>query len=138
MLHLAIVLLQWLPRIFVWLIAPVVLIAISLAVIPRMRPRAALGFMIAAAASATFLSIETAVLAYVCCDQARLIFSLLLDLRPGVTAEFVVSLFANLGAPLMGLVPMLVAAICTGLAALVLRDKRSAGHQVLQTGTSAA
>lgn len=138
MLHLAIVLLQWLPRIFVWLIAPVVLIAISLAVIPRMRPRAALGFMIAAAASATFLSIETAALAYVCCDQARLIFSLLLDLRPGVTAEFVVSLFANLGAPLMGLVPMLVAAICTGLAALVLRDKRSAGHQVLQTGTSAA
>lgn len=138
MLHLAIVLLQWLPRIFVWLIAPVVLIAVSLAVIPRMRPRAALGFMIAAAASATFLSIETAALAYVCCDQARLIFSLLLDLRPGVTAEFVVSLFANLGAPLMGLVPMLVAAICTGLAALVLRDKRSAGHQVLQTGTSAA
>ena len=138
MLQLAVVLLQWLPRLFIWLIAPMVLIAISLALIPRMRPRAALGFMIAAAASATFLSLETAALAYVCCDQARLIFSLLLDLRPGVTAGFVVSLFANLGEPLIGLIPMLVVAICTGLAALILRDRRSAGHDLLQTGASAA
>lgn len=138
MLQLAVVLLQWLPRIFVWLMAPVVIIAVSLALIPRTRPGAALGFMVAAALSAAFLSIETAALAYVCCDQARLIFSLLLDLRPGVTAGFVVSLFANLGAPLLGLVPMFVAAVCTGLSALVLRDKPNTRHDVLQTGTGAA
>ena len=138
MLQFALALLQLLPRFFVWLVAPVVLIAIVLTFVPRTRPRAALGFIVAAAISASFLSLETAALALICCDQARLIFSLLLDLRPGVTAGFVASLLGNLGTPLVGLLPMLVAAICTSLCALALRRKPAPGRNVLQEQPSTA
>lgn len=132
MLQFALTLLQLLPRFFVWLVAPVVLVAIVLTFIPRARSRAALGFIIAAAISASFLSLETGALALICCDQARLIFSLLLDLRPGVTAGFAASLLGSLGGPFMGLLPMLVAAISTSLCALALRRKLPAKRSVLQ------
>lgn len=138
MLQIAVTLLQWLPRIFLWLIVPAVAIAIVLTFTRRTRERAALAFIIAAAISASFLSLETAALAWVCADQARLIFSLLLDMRPGVTAGFITSMLGTLGAPLSGLLPMLVAGLCTGLSALALRGKRKATEPVVVTESGTA
>jgi len=141
MLQFALALLEWLPRIFIWILAPVALAALSLVVMPRTRSRAALAFMIAATVSASFLSIETAALVYVCCDQAGVILSILLDFRPGVTAGFLTALLTTIGAPLLGLIPMIVAAACSGLAALALRGNVVTSDPARfgdQTGTQGA
>ena len=66
---------------------------------------------------------ETAALVYVCCDQARVIFSILLDFRPGVTANFLAALLGSLSAPLLRLVPMLAGGATTGAIAFVLRSR---------------
>jgi hypothetical protein len=124
MLQLAVALLQWLPRIFVWLVVPIASLSILLVPARKSRPHAALGFMIAAAISATFLAIETAAFGYICCDQARMLFSILLDFRPGVTLGFALALLGGIARPLVGAAPMVLGAIVTGTAAFLLRRRR--------------
>jgi hypothetical protein len=121
MLQLAVALLQWLPRVFVWLVVPIACLSILLLPARKSRPHAALGFMIAAAISATFLAIETAAFGYICCDQARILFSILLDFRPGVTLGFALALLSSIAKPLVGVAPMVLGAIGTGTAAFLLR-----------------
>ncbi|HEX3431523.1 MAG TPA: hypothetical protein VHT03_11610 [Rhizomicrobium sp.] len=128
MLQFAVTLLQWLPRIFVWLVVPTACLSIVLVPARKLRPHAALGLMIAAAISATFLALETAAFGYICCDQARMLFSVLLDFRPGVTIGFAVALLGSIATPLAGILPMLFAAVATGLGAFLLR--RGSGLQI--------
>ncbi|HEY2446708.1 MAG TPA: hypothetical protein VGI20_13315 [Rhizomicrobium sp.] len=125
MLQLAIELLEWLPRIFGWILPPIVLTLLILPIWRRTRARMALASMIVAAIAGIFLSLETAALAYVCCDQVRVIFSILLDFRPGVTGNFLAALFSGLRAPLLRLVPMLVVGAITGITAFALRARSS-------------
>lgn len=121
MLEFAAASIVWLPRLFDWVLAPMIMMLLALALWRKTRSRAALGLVIAAAVSATFLSLETAALVYVCCDQARVIFSILLDFRPGVTANFLFALLGSIGTPLLRLIPMLVAGVAAGSIAVVLR-----------------
>src|SRR5690348_11518786 len=114
MLQFAVTLLQWLPRIFVWLVVPIACLSIVLATARKSRSHAALGFMIAAAISATLLAVETAAFGYICCDQARMLFSVLLDFRPGVTIGFALALLGGIVKPLAGVLPMLIGAAATG------------------------
>ena len=142
MLQLAVTLLQWLPRIFLWLVLPIALLSILLVPARKSRPHAALGFMIAAAISATFLAVETAAFGYICCDQARMLFSLLLDFRPGVTLGFALALLGGIAKPLAGIFPMLIGAAITGTAAYLLRRNRVGAVQpdamaAVQKGSSA-
>jgi hypothetical protein len=123
MLELAAALIVWLPRLFDWILAPMIMILLVLALCQKSRSRAALGFVIAAAVSAAFLSLETAALVYVCCAQARVILSILLDFRPGVTANFLFAVLGSIGAPLLRLIPMLVAGVISGTIAFVLRSR---------------
>jgi len=127
MLQFAVTLLQWLPSIFVWLVVPIALISILLVPARGSRPHAALGFMIAASISAIFLAIETAAFGYICCDQARMLFSILLDFRPGVTIGFALALLGSIAKPLVGIVPMLIGAAATGTGAFLLRRSGRAG-----------
>ena len=137
MLQLAVTLLQWLPRIFVWLVLPIA--GLSLLLVPprRSRAHAALGFMIAAAISAVFLAIETAALTYICCDQARMLFSILLDFRPGVTLGFALALFGGIAKPLLDVLPMLVGAGATGTLAYLLRRRSVKGGSPQSRGVTA-
>jgi hypothetical protein len=127
MLQFAVTLLQWLPKIFVWLVVPIALISILLVPARWSRPHAALGFMIAASISAIFLAIETAALGYICCDQARMLFSILLDFRPGITIGFALALLGSIAKPLVGILPMLIGAAATGTGAFLLRRGSRAG-----------
>jgi hypothetical protein len=129
MLQFAVALLQWLPRIFVWLVVPIACLSLLLALARRSRPRAALGFMIAASISAIFLAVETAALGYIFCDQARMLFSILLDFRPGVTIGFALALLGGIAKPLVGVLPMLIGAAATGTGAFLLRRGSRAGAQ---------
>jgi hypothetical protein len=124
MLQFAVALLQWLPRIFLWLVVPMAFLSILLVPARKSRPHAALGFMIAAAISATFLAIETAAFGIICCDQARMLFSILLDFRPGVTLGFALALLGGIAKPLIGVTPMVLGALVTGTAAFLLRRQR--------------
>ena len=121
MLQFAVTLLQWLPRIFLWLVVPIACLSILLVPARRLRPHAALGFMVAASISAIFLAVETAAFGYICCDQARMLFSILLDFRPGVTIGFALALLGSIAKPLVGVLPMLIGAAATGTGAFVLR-----------------
>ena len=121
MLQFAVTLLQWLPRLFVWLVAPMACFSTAMALSQKSRLYAALGFMVAASVSAIFLAMETAALAYICCDQARMLFSILLDFRPGVTIGFALALLGSVVKPLVGVLPMLVGAAATGTGAFLLR-----------------
>lgn len=121
MLQFAVTLLQWLPRIFVWLVLPIACLSILLVPARRSRPHAALGFMVAASISAIFLAVETAAFGYICCDQARMLFSILLDFRPGVTIGFALALLGSIAKPLVGVLPMLIGAAATGIGAFLLR-----------------
>ena len=127
MLQFAVTLLQWLPKAFVWLVVPIACFSILLALARRLRPHAALGFMIAASISAIFLAIETAAVAYICCDQARMLFSILLDFRPGVTIGFALALLGSAVRPLAGTLPMLIGAAGTGTGAFLLRRGSGTG-----------
>jgi len=121
MLQFAVALLQWLPRIFLWLVVPIACFSILLVPARRSRPHAALGFMVAASISAIFLAVETAAFGYICCDQARMLFSILLDFRPGVTIGFALALLGSIAKPLVGVLPMLIGAAATATGAFVLR-----------------
>jgi len=127
MLQIAVTLLQWLPRVFVWLVVPIAVFSIALALAKRSRPHAALGFMIAASLSAIFLAIETAAIGYICCDQARMLFSILLDFRPGVTIGFALALLGSVIKPLAGTLPMLIGAGGAGTGAFLLRRGNGPG-----------
>lgn len=132
MLQFAVTLLQWLPRIFVWLVVPIACFSIILALAHKSRPHAALGFIIAASLSAIFLAVETAAIGYICCDQARMLFSILLDFRPGVTIGFALALLGSVVKPLAGTVPMLIGAGGAGTGAFLLR--RGNGTQTSTAG----
>jgi len=121
MLQFAVALLQWLPRVFVWLVVPIACLSILLVPARKSRPHAALGFMIAASISAIFLALATAAFGYICCDQARMLFSILLDFRPGVTIGFALALLGSIVKPLVGVLPMLIGAAATGSGAFLLR-----------------
>lgn len=127
MLQFAVTLLQWLPRVFVWLVVPIACFSVVLALTRRSRPHAALGFMIAASISAIFLAVETAAFGYICCDQARMLFSILLDFRPGVTVGFALALLGSVLKPLAGILPMLMGAAATGTGAFLLRRGSRSG-----------
>ena len=121
MLQFALTLLQWLPRVFLWLVIPIAAVSLLLVMVRRWRPHAALGFMIAASISAIFLGVETAAFGYICADQARMLFSILLDFRPGVTIGFALALLGSVIKPLAGILPMLIGAAATGTGAFLLR-----------------
>lgn len=129
MLQFAVNLLHWLPRFFVWLVVPIACVSMLLAPMRRLRPRAALGLMIAASISAIFLALETAALGYICCDQARMLLTVLLDFRPGVTMGFALALTGTIVKPLIGVFPMLIGAVVTGTGAFLLR--RGSGANAL-------
>lgn len=120
MLQFAAALLHWLPRIFVWLVVPIACVSLLLAPLHRSRPHAALGFTIAAAVSAVLVAIETAAFGYICCDQARTLFSILLDCGPRIAISFVIALLGSIANPFFGVVPMLVGALVAGAAAFLL------------------
>ena len=136
MLQIAVTLLQWLPRLFVWLVVPIAVFSILLVPARRLRPHAALGFMIAASISAIFLAVETAALGYICCDQARMLLSILLDFRPGVTIGFALALLGSIVKPLVGILPMLIGAAATGGGAFLLRRGKRTG--MIEAGDFAA
>ena len=121
MLQFAAALLQWLPRIFLWLVVPIACVSIFLVPARKSRPHAALGLMIAAAISAVFLAVETAAFGYICCDQARMLFAILFDFRPGVTLGFALALLGGIAKPLVGVLPMVIGAVATGTGAFLLR-----------------
>jgi hypothetical protein len=124
MLQFAVAVLQWLPRIFLWLVVPIACMSILLVPARKTRPHAALGFMIAAAISATLLAIETAAFGYICCDQARMLFSVLFDFRLGVTLGFALALLGGIAKPMIGVAPMVLGAAVTGTAAFLLRRQK--------------
>jgi hypothetical protein len=137
MLQFAVALLQWLPKIFIWLILPLACLSLSLAPARRSRPHAALGFMIAAAISTIFLALETAAFGYLCCYQARMLISILLDCGPGVTIAIALALLGSIARPLLGVVPMLVGGAATGAGAFLLRRQGETRRPTRQDNVAA-
>jgi len=127
MLQFAVTLLQWLPRIYIWMIIPVTCLSILLVPARKLRPHAALGFIAALAISGVLLALEMVAFGYICCDQARMLFSILLDFRPGVTVGFALALFGSMAKPLAGMLPMVVGAAATGIGTFVLRRRNRTG-----------
>lgn len=115
--------LEWIPTGFDWLIVPVALVLLGLAISGRTRPLAATGFLTAAAVSAALLSLILAASVFHIVGYGRAIADLLLNFGPGVTRDYVLTLFRQNGPKLLALVPMIVTAILSGVAAIYLRRR---------------
>jgi hypothetical protein len=115
--------LEWIPIGFDWLIAPVALVLLVLSFSARMRPIAATGFLSAAAISAALLSLILAASVFHLVGYGRAVADLLLNFGPGVTRDYVFSLFRQNGPRLLALVPMIITAGLSGVAAIYLRRR---------------
>jgi hypothetical protein len=119
--------LAWIPVGFDWLIMPVALILVVLAFRARTRPLAATGFLTAAAVSAALLSLILAASVFHLVGYGRAVADLLLNFGPVVTREYVFTLFRQNGPRLLALVPMIVTAVLSGVAAIYLRRRERSG-----------
>ncbi|HEY1962227.1 MAG TPA: hypothetical protein VGG69_07410 [Rhizomicrobium sp.] len=115
--------LDWIPTAFDWLIVPVALILLVLSLIARTRPIAAAGFLTAAAVSAAFLSLILAASVFHIVGYGRAVADLLLNFGPAVTRDYVFALFRQNGPRLLAVVPMIVTALLSGVAAIYLRRR---------------
>jgi hypothetical protein len=115
--------LEWIPAGFDWLIVPVALVLLALAFSARTRPLAATGFLTAAALSAALLSLILAASVFHLVGYGRAVIDLLFNFGPGVTRDYVSMLFHQNGPRLLALVPMIVTAILSGVAAIYLRRR---------------
>ena len=115
--------LEWIPTGFDWLILPVALVLLGLAMSSRTRPLAATGFLTAAAVSAALLSLILAASVFHIVGYGRAIADLLLNFGPAVTRDYVLTLFRQNGPRLLAVVPMIVTAILSGIAAIYLRRR---------------
>ena len=115
--------LERVPAGFDWLIVPVAVILLALSFSGRTRPLAATGFLTAAAVSAALLSLILAASVFHVVGYGRAVADLLLNFGPGVTRDYVFTLFRQNGPKLLALVPMIVTAILSGVAAIYLRRR---------------
>lgn len=124
MLKLVFVAFQWLPVVFDWIIAPVGLALLALALFPRTRRMAATGFLAAAAASTALLSLLLAASIFHLLGYGRAIADLLLNFGPAVTSNYLGTLMRENAPRLLALAPMVVTAILSSTAAIYLRRTR--------------
>jgi len=113
--------LEWIPTGFNWALAPVVLALLVLAFNGRTRSLAATGFLVAAAVSACLLSLLLAASVFHLLGYARALANLLLNFGPSVTRDYVSTLISANGARLLTLVPMVLTALLSSVAAVYLR-----------------
>src|SRR6185295_2797237 len=116
--------LEWVPVGFDWAILPVALILIGLAVSARTRPLAATGFLVAAAFSAALLSLLLAASVFHLLGYGRAVVDLLFNFGHGVTKDYIATLFRDNSPRLLALVPMIVTATLSSIAAIYLRRTR--------------
>jgi hypothetical protein len=124
MLNVLFAALEWLPVGFDWAILPVAIILIGLAISGRTRPLAATGFLVAAAFSAALLSLLLATSVFHLLGYGRAVIDLLFNFGPGVTRDYVASLMRDNSSRLLALVPMIVTAGLSSIAAIYLRRTR--------------
>jgi hypothetical protein len=115
--------LDWIPAGFDWLIVPIALVLLMLSFSTRTRQLAATGFLTAAAVSAALLSLILAASVFHIVGYGRAVADLLLNFGPAVTRDYLLQLFRQNGPRLMALVPMIVTAILSGMAAIYLRRR---------------
>ena len=116
--------LEWLPVGFDWAIVPVAVILVVLALNARTRPLAATGFLVAAAFSAALLSLVLATSIFHLMGYGRAVADLLFNFGPAVTRDYVSGLLHENGPRLLALVPMIVTAVLSSIAAIYLRRAR--------------
>jgi hypothetical protein len=115
--------LEWIPIGFDWLIVPVGLVLLALSFSAGTRPLAATGFLTAAAVSAAFLSLILAASVFHIVGYGRAVADLLFNFGPGVTRDYLGTLFRQNGPRLLALLPMMATAILAGVAAIYLRRR---------------
>ena len=133
MLQYIAVLLEWLPKISYWVLAPAALILFPLAFVRATRPGSALGLTIVAAVSASFLSIG---LVAIVSGYGKVILHVFQDFGPIVTANFLTTLLPGVGTQLTSLVPVMATTVGSSAAVVVLR--RGARRDRLATDSSTA
>jgi hypothetical protein len=115
--------LEWIPVGFDWLVVPVASVLFALSLSARTRPFAATGFLTAAAVSGALLSLILAASVFHLVGYGRAVADLLLNFGPGVTRDYVFTLFRQNGPKLLAVVPMIATAILSGVAAIYLRRR---------------
>jgi hypothetical protein len=115
---------EWLPVGFDWAIVPVAVVLLALAIRAGTRPLAATGFLIAAGFSAALLSLLLAASIFHLLGYGRAVIDLLLNFGPSVTSDYIATLFRDNAPRLLALVPMIVTAILSSVAAIYLRRIR--------------
>ena len=124
MFSLAAAALEWLPTGFDWVVIPVGIALVALALRDKTRPLAATGFLVAAAVSATLLSLLLAASVFRLLGYGRALIDLLLNFGPGVTGQYIATLVHENGPRFLALAPMVLTTGLASTAAIYLRRVR--------------
>ena len=118
MLPIVAALMEWFPRISLWILAPVVALLIVLAFIRTARPRCLLGFMVVAALSALLLLIGILLIVG---GYGSVVLHVFQSFGPMETIDFLATLLPGIAGQLGSLLPTFAIAVGAGIAAIVLR-----------------
>ena len=120
MLQVTTALIQWLPRLFEWALAPGAFVLLLLALGRTARPLSALGLMIIATISATFLSIDMAAIIYVSWKYGQIALHLLLNFGTAAGVNFLKTLLHGTNIKAIDFVPMIATTAGSTIAAVIL------------------
>jgi hypothetical protein len=129
MLQIIAFLLEWLPKLALWILVPAALVLLALTYFSPMRRHCLLGFITVAMMSALFLAIG---LVAIFVSYGGSIFRVFHDFGLIETADLLASLLPAIGAQLASLLPALLVTGGAGAAVAVLRgiQRRAAGTSV--------
>ncbi len=125
MLPIIAMIMEWLPRISLWILAPAAVLLFVLAFSRAARGHCLLGFMIVASLSALLLLIGVVL---VVGGYGNVVMHVFQNFGPIETIDFVATLVPSIGSQLGSLLPVLGTAAGAGLAAFVLR-RQARGSQ---------
>jgi hypothetical protein len=112
---------NWLPVVFDWAIVPFAVALIGMAAHSETRRIAAIGFLVAAGISAALLSLLLATSVFYVLGYGRAVVVMLLNFGPAVTRDYVGTLLHQNGLRLLAVLPMIVTALTSTVAAIYLR-----------------
>ncbi len=125
MLPIIATIMEWLPRISLWILAPATVLLFLAAFSSAARGHCLLGFMVVASLSALLLLIGVVL---VVGGYGNVVMHVFQSFGPVETIDFVATLMPSIGSQLGSLLPVSGTAAGAGLAAFVLR-RQSRGSQ---------
>ena len=121
---------EWLPRIAVWILAPAAILLLVLAFSRAARSHCLLGFMVVASLSALLLLTGVVLIVG---GYGNAVMHVFQSFGPIETIDFVATLFPSIASQLGNLVPVLATAAGAGLAAIVLRRQARASRPAAES-----